>query len=117
MASRLIHVSSGEVLADRMEFARTHLERMRGLLGRSGLGPGEGLMLERCSSIHTFFMRFPLDVVFLSHDLTVRKICRELPPWRFAGALGAKHVVELPAGTLKNTSIAEGDALQIEKAP
>jgi uncharacterized membrane protein (UPF0127 family) len=57
-----------------------------------------------------------LDVLFLSHDLVVRKIYCSLPPWRLAGSFGARHVVELPAGALKLTPVAAGDDLRIEDA-
>jgi len=112
--SRLIHVTSGRVLAENLEFARTLGRRMRGLLGRDGLPPGGGLMIERCASIHTFFMKFPLDVLFLSDDLTVRRMFRHLKPWRLVVAFGARHVVELPAGALEAADVAPGDRLRIE---
>lgn len=116
MASRLIHVPSGQVLAERLECPRSLLERMRGLLGRNGLPPGEGMMIERCASIHTFFMKFKLDVIFLGEDLTVRRQFHDLKPWRLASALGARHVVELPSGTLDRVPVALGDGLRIEDA-
>ncbi len=115
MASRLIHGPTGSVLAERLEVARSHLERMRGLLGRDGLPPGEGLLIERCASIHTFFMRFPIDVLFVSGDFIVRKCVRDLRPWRLASAPGARHTVELPPGTLRGIPVSVGDALQIEE--
>jgi len=107
-------VTSGHVLAENLEFARTLGRRMRGLLGRDGLPPGGGLMIERCASIHTFFMKFPLDVLFLSDDLTVRRMFRHLKPWRLVVAFGARHVVELPAGALEAADVAPGDRLRIE---
>jgi len=112
--SRLVHATSGRVLADKLEFARTVGRRMKGLLGRDCLPQGEGLMIEKCASIHTFFMRFSLDVIFVADDLTVRKLFRRLKPWRLASALGASHVVELPAGTLDTVNVAPGDFLRIE---
>jgi uncharacterized protein len=71
---------------------------MRGLLGRRGLESGEGLLLRPASSVHTLFMRFPIDVVFLGGDGEVLKVARRVPPWRTVGCRGAKAVVELPAG-------------------
>lgn len=115
--SKLIHAGSGTILADRLEFARTPFERMRGLLGRQGLPPGGGMMIERCSSIHTFFMRFPLDVIFLDSEMVVRKVVRRLKPWRLAGSVGARHVVELPAGATDRAPVAPGEALRIEGQP
>ncbi len=115
MAVRLVHSESGRPLADHLEFARTPLQRMRGLLGRNHLPPGGGMMIERCSSIHTCFMRFPLDVVFLDADLVVRKVVHHLRPWRLAASVGARHTVELPADALERAPVALGDRLCIEE--
>ena len=81
--------------------AVTPWERMRGLLGRAGLAPGEGLLIERCSSIHTCFMRFAIDVVYLDADWRVVKKVRRLAPWRFSGCRRAAHTLELAAGALE----------------
>jgi uncharacterized protein len=116
MPSRLIHDPSGTVLVTDLEFPRSLRERMRGLLGRDGLPEGGGMMIERCSSIHMFFMRFPLDVIFLSHDLIVRKVVHNLRPWRMAWSPGARHVVEMAAGALDNVDICKGDQLRIEES-
>ena len=110
---RLIHVQTGREIA-RLEVARTPLQRMRGLLGRSGLPPGQGMLFERCSSIHMFFMRFALDVIFVNSDWTVRRVVRDLRPWRLAASLGADRVVELAAGALEKIPLAPGDLLRIE---
>ena len=72
--------------------------RLRGLLGRRALEPGDGLLLKPSNSIHMFFMRFAIDAVFLDADLRVVKVVRGLRPWRLAAARGAKVVVELAAG-------------------
>ena len=74
------------------------LTRMRGLLGRSELPRGEGILLRPCGSIHTFFMRFPIDAVFVDRDGRVVGVERELKPWRTARRRGAKAVLELAAG-------------------
>jgi hypothetical protein len=84
---------------------------MRGLLGRSGLESGEGLLLRPASSVHTFFMRFAIDVVFLGREGEVLKVAGRVPPWRTAGARGAKAVVELPAGEADRRGIRVGDRL------
>ena len=113
---RLVHVQTGREIA-RLEIARAPLQRMRGLLGRSGLPAGRGMLIERCSSIHTFFMKFALDVVFLDSDWEVRRVVRDLRPWRIAWSPGASRVVELAAGALEGTDLAPGDALKIEDIP
>lgn len=84
---------------------------MRGLLGRSGLESGEGLLLQPASSVHTFFMRFAIDVVFLSRDGEVLKVADRVPPWRTAAARGAKTVIELAAGEAGRCGIRVGDRL------
>ena len=111
---RLIHVRTGREIAH-LEIARTTLQRVRGLLGRSGLPPGQGMLIERCSSIHTFFMKFALDVIFADSNWEVRRVVRDLRAWQLASALGASRVVELPAGALEGSDLAPGDALKIEE--
>jgi hypothetical protein len=113
---RLIHVCTGREIA-RLEIARSNWQRMRGLLGRSGLPRGQGMLIERCSSIHTFFMKFALDVIFLDSGWEVRRVVRDLRAWRVAGSPGARRVVELAAGALEGTDLAIGDALKIEEIP
>jgi uncharacterized protein len=73
--------------------------RMRGLLGRSELPRGEGILLRPAGSIHTFFMRFPIDAVFVDGDGKVVGVERDMGPWRTAHRRGAKAVLELAAGT------------------
>jgi uncharacterized membrane protein (UPF0127 family) len=100
------------VVCERCDVASTPLTRMRGLLGRRGLDSGEGLFLRPASSVHTFFMRFPIDVAFLGRDGAVLKIVAELGPWRTAGARGAKAAVELPAGEAARVGLKVGDRLE-----
>jgi uncharacterized protein len=87
---------------------------MRGLLGRDGLDEGEGLLIRPCGSVHTFFMRFPIDVVFLDRELSVVAVRPEVRPWRTAGARGAKVVLELAAGEAARVGIAPGTALRLD---
>lgn len=82
---------------------------MRGLLGRSALEPGEGVVLRPASSIHTAFMRFPIDVVFLDHDQHVVRIDECLKPFRTASCRGAREVVELPARECAHRGLSVGD--------
>jgi len=87
---------------------------MRGLLGRATLPAGEGILLRPAGSVHTFFMRFPIDVVFLDRDRTVVGVRHRLAPWRVAGARHAVAALELPAGTAAEAGIQEGDVLVLE---
>jgi hypothetical protein len=86
---------------------------MRGLLGRDELEQGEGLLLRPASSIHTFFMRFPIDAVFLDRELAVVGIEDSITPWRAASQRGAKAVLELPAGESSRRGLAVGDRLML----
>ena len=88
----------GQVVCEHCLLAEKPWTRMRGLLGRSGLAPGEGMLISRTGSVHTFFMRFPIDVVFLDADLVVLGIRAELGAWRMAAQRRAKYALELPAG-------------------
>ncbi len=87
--------------------------RMKGLLGRRSLDSGEGLLLRPASSVHTFFMRFAIDVVFLDRDLTVVDVVKDLRPWRAAGRRGAKSVLELASGEAARRSVRRGDRLAL----
>ena len=103
----------GEVVCERCTLADSPLTRMRGLLGRDGLGAGEGLLLRPASSVHTFFMRFPIDVVFLDRALVVLGIHDEVDPWHTASRKGAKAVLELPAGESSRRGLTVGDQLTL----
>jgi uncharacterized membrane protein (UPF0127 family) len=87
---------------------------MRGLLGRAGLEPDQGMLFRPAGSIHMMFMRFPLDVLFCDRDLVVIGVERDLRPWRTAGGKGAKVVVELPVGGARD--VEPGDRLVLEAA-
>ena len=87
------------------------LPRMRGLLGRAELPSDQGILLRPASSVHTFFMRFPIDVVFLDRDEVVVGIESSLSPWKTAGRRGAKAVVELAAGECERRGVQVGDRL------
>ena len=101
------------VVCERCLVADSPWPRMRGLLGRSGLESGEGLLLRPTGSVHTFFMRFPIDVVFLARDGEVLKVARALPPWRTAGTRGAKAVLELAADEAERREIRVGSRLDL----
>jgi uncharacterized membrane protein (UPF0127 family) len=108
-----LKAADDRVVCPRCLVAETPLARMRGLLGRRGLESGQGLLLRPASSVHTFFMRFAIDVVFLSRGGEVLKVVTALPPWRTAAARGAKAVVELAAGEAERREIRAGDRLDL----
>ncbi|RME03567.1 MAG: DUF192 domain-containing protein [Planctomycetota bacterium] len=113
---RLIHKPSQTVLASHLEIADTPFSRMKGLLGRASLPLGHALWIVPCGSIHTCFMRFALDVVFLDRERRVVKIVRDLPPFRFSFSWSAHSVIEWRAGSLEKFSLRRGDPLIFEGA-
>lgn len=102
-------ISGDTVLVARVHIATGPFERMRGLLGRDGLPPGEGMLLSPCRAVHTWFMRFPIDVVFLDSEWSVTKVCRDVRPFRMAaGGWRARHAVEVHSGWLTPDSVLPG---------
>ena len=102
----------GVVVCEECLVAATPFARMRGLLGRRSLPSGEGILLRPAASVHTFFMRFAIDVVFLDDELHVVAIASHLRPWRTAARRGAKAVLELPAGECDRRGLAVGDRIR-----
>jgi uncharacterized protein len=106
-------LSERGVICDRCQLADSAWTRLRGLIGRARLQPGDGLMLRPASAIHTSFMRFPIDAVFLDDELRVLRVREGLRPWRAAGAPGAKAVLELAAGQAARNGLAPGARLDV----
>ncbi len=105
----------GAVVLDCLRRAETRWEAMRGLLGRTGLEPGEGLWLSNCRGVHTFFMRFAIDVVFLDAAGRVCKIAAEMAPWRLAWCWRAAAIVEMAAGVCRLSGLAVGAAVEARR--
>jgi uncharacterized membrane protein (UPF0127 family) len=103
----------GVVICDRCVLADGPLSRLRGLLGRAELPAGDGLLLRPSSGIHTWFMRFRIDVVFLAADFTVLDVRERVGPWRLASCRGARSVLELPEGVAARHSLRPGDRLSL----
>ncbi|HJN73838.1 MAG TPA: DUF192 domain-containing protein [Myxococcota bacterium] len=102
------------VLAEQAAHATGFFERARGLLGRPEPAAGEGFVLEPCNSVHMFFMRYALDVVFADADAHVTGCVEELRPWRLSKVhWGSRYAIELPVGTIAATSTQPGDVLEI----
>ena len=105
-----------DVIATQVERASTLRSRMVGLLGKKKLLPGQGMWIDRCNSIHTFFMKFAIDAVFISKTGEVLKIYENVKPFRTTRVvLGARSVLELPAGALSKTDVKTGDHLELEQ--
>jgi uncharacterized protein len=103
------------VLGTEVEVAGSGQTRRKGLLGRTGLEPGGGLWIVPCESVHTFFMRFPIDLVYLDRKNRVRKVRHAVGPWRLSVCLTAHSILELPAGTARESGTARGDLVEIEE--
>jgi uncharacterized membrane protein (UPF0127 family) len=108
---RLINERTKKPVATIVEVAVSRVDRRRGLLGRHGLDASAALMLAPCAAVHTAFMRFPLDVVFVDRAGRVRKIVRDLGPWRMSASLGAWAAIELAAGSPRD--LVRGDRLYL----
>ena len=108
---RVTNVSRSIQLADRIEVANSSRSRSKGLLGRDGLAAGEGLWIIPCESVHTFGMRFSIDLVYLDRQLRVRKARRQVRPWRLSACFTAHSVIELAAGTLDGKNVQRGDLI------
>ncbi len=107
-----LKTEDGRVVCERCLVAEGPLTRTRGLLGKLAMEEGEGLLLRPASSIHTFFMRFSIDAVFLGRSGEVLKVAHDLAPWRVARCSGARAVLELPAGESARRGLEPGIRLQ-----
>lgn len=116
MAARIVRVEgvNGVIVCERCRVASSFWSRLRGLTLRTVLPPGEGLLFPGTSSVHTHFMRFPIDVVFRAEDGRVVSIVRALRPWRLARRRGAADVLELPAGECDRLGLQVGTVLADE---
>ncbi|HJV35011.1 DUF192 domain-containing protein [Geomonas sp.] len=109
---KAINGRSGRPLATQLFVAATFLSRSRGLLGRQGLSAGEGLLITPCNGVHTFFMRFPIDVLFLNGENRVIRTGEHLQPNRISALLfSCKKVIELPAGAVSQSGTVTGDQI------
>ncbi len=110
---QVINQSKHSVVASEVKQARSLWSRFVGLMGRRGLAEGHGLLLEPASSIHTFFMRFPIDLVFIDRGGVVTKVAHDVRPFRVVMGRRSRSVLELSAGAAANAGIEAGDVLAI----
>ena len=119
-----VHAPSGRTLAVRVTKADDAASRSKGLLGRESLGADEGMWISQpplawlvpCPTIHTFFMKFPIDVLFLDGGLRVRRVIENMKPWRLSPWVSSAHsILELKGGTLQG-SVRAGDLLEMRPA-
>jgi uncharacterized membrane protein (UPF0127 family) len=109
----LVNQRTDEALADRVEVAVTRRDRRKGLLGRDVFASSSALIIAPCAAIHTMFMRFDIDAVFVDSTGCAVKVVQQLPPWRIAVVPFAHAVVELPAGSLRERPVDVGDRLYL----
>jgi uncharacterized protein len=107
--------ADGSTICERCVVADRMWPRIKGLLGRRELASGDGMLIRPTSSIHTFFMRFPIDAVFLSRDGEVLSVKANVGAWRARFCRGAHSVLELPAGEAARRDLAPGAQLEIRK--
>jgi len=106
-----LFADDGRIVCERCAVADGFASRLLGLQGRRELPRGQGLLLSPSSSVHTAFMRFAIDVVFLDRAMRVVGIARRVRPWRLAGRRGARHALELPAGEAEARALRVGEGL------
>ena len=111
---KIINKRNNEYVALNVQIADTFFTRMKGLLGREGLEKDQGLIITRCQSIHMFFMKFSIDVLFLNKEMQVVGMCHSIKPFRLSPLFfKANKALELPSGLLFEKKIFLGDPLEL----
>ncbi len=109
-------MTRGTVIGDNIDAALTSAQRRTGLLKHRCLDEGAGLWIVPCEAVHTFFMKFAIDLIYIDREHRVRATVRALPPWRFSMCLPAHSILELPPGTIDRTRTRKGDQLALKPA-
>lgn len=115
MKLRVTNKTRNTVLGDAIDVANTSASRRTGLLKHERLEAGTGLWITPCESVHTFFMKFPIDLVYLDKNKKVKKVRDTMVAWRMSACLSAHSIIELPAGVVKKTGTMAGDELEFEE--
>lgn len=110
---RVKNITRNTQIATDVELADSGARRSRGLLGRKGLAAGEGLWIVPCEAVHTFGMQFSIDLVYIDREYRIRKIRKNVPPWRLSACLRAHSVIELAAGSIQENIAQPGDIVEI----
>ncbi len=111
----IINLTKNQILAQTVYIADTPIKRMKGLIGFKSLKTSEAMLIKPCNSIHTFFMRFPIDLLFIDKDNIIIKAMSDIKPYRFSPLyLFSRAVIELSSGTIRNTGTKEGDQISID---
>jgi uncharacterized protein len=109
------NITRGTSIGNEIDTAETSAQRRTGLLKHRKLEEGSGLWIVPCESVHTFFMKFPIDLIYLDRKHRVRSTVRALAPWRLSICLPAHSILELPVGTIDRTNTRKGDQLVLER--
>lgn len=110
---QVINKSKNTMLGDKISLADDFFSRLFGLIPKRKLAAGEGLIIKPCSSIHMFFMKFPIDVLFVDDNNEIVYLLENFRPWMVSKIVrGSRYVIELPAGTIKRTNTQVGDAIE-----
>jgi uncharacterized membrane protein (UPF0127 family) len=112
-ATSLVNLKTSTIVAGEVELAADRRSRRRGLLGHPGLAQGSALVLAPCVAIHTFFMRFSLDILFVDRSGRVVKMCAGVRPWRIRACAAAHAVIELPEGAIARSGTCVGDVVEL----
>ena len=112
---RIRNVTRGTSIGEAIGCAESSAERRTGLLKHTRLDEGEGLWIVPCEAVHTLFMKFALDLIYLDRKKRVRGVRRAVVPWRFSMCFAAHSVIELPVGTIDRTGTQSGDELEIAR--
>lgn len=111
---KLYNSTKNMVLSNRLDVADTFFSRLKGLMGRPKLEADSAMLITRCNSIHTCFMKFPIDVIFVDKNFRVKSIQKNIKPWRFtAPVIGSKSVIEFSAGVFSENQVEVGDILNV----
>jgi len=108
----LIDAHSQQILLSQLSVTNSTLERMRGLLGSAPLDNNSGLLINPCNSIHTWFMKYPIDIIFIDKQGVIKKIVQAIKPWRFAWCFGAVSTLELGAYNAQRLKLQKGQKIQ-----
>ena len=113
---KIINLSKSNIIAEQGLFANSFWNRLNGLIGKKQFDENEAMCIKPCKSVHMFFMRFSIDVVFVDNDNVVIKEITSLKPWQISPYVKqASYVIELPKGTISDKDINIGDKIDIEK--
>ena len=111
------NLTRGTVVGTSIDVADSGERRRRGLLDHTGLREGEGLWIVPCESVHTFFMKFPIDLIYLNRAGIVVSVRAHVVPWRMSMCLRAHSILELPSGTIMSTRTGPGDQIEVVPSP